>query len=149
MSGFLEKEVAELQIRKPKRATMELQMAPMIDCVFLLLIFFMVSAIMKIPPKFAVELPESMTRHEFPQKRFNLFIGRHGEMAVDDQMMMDLDDLEDFLARHEDRIETLIIKADKYALHGYVIDAMERAKRRDIEELAIAIKEGGKGIKVD
>ena len=138
-----------MDFRRMKRSGMELQMAPMIDCVFLLLIFFMVSAIMKIPPKFAVDLPESLTRHEFPQKRFNLFIGRHGEMAVDDQMMMGYDDLEDFLARHENRIETLIIKADRYALHGWVIDAMERAKRRDISELAIAIREGGKGIKVD
>ena len=128
---------------------MELQMAPLIDCVFLLLIFFMVSAIMKVPPKFPVDLPESLTRHEFPQKRFNLFIGRGGQMAVDDQIMMTLGDLEDFLARHEDRIQTFIIKADRYVEHGYVIDAMERAKRRDIEELAIAIKEGGKGIKVD
>jgi biopolymer transport protein ExbD len=141
--------VAELELRRLKRSGMELQMAPMIDVVFLLLIFFMVSAIMKIPPKFEVELPESLTRHEFPQKRFNLFIGRRGEMAVDDQMMMGYDDLEDFLARHEDRIQTLIIKADRYALYGWVIDAMERAKRRDIEELAIAIKEGGQGIKVD
>lgn len=138
-----------MALRRMKRSGMELQMAPMIDCVFLLLIFFMVSAIMKTPPKFEVDLPESLTRHEFPQKRFNLFIGRHGEMAVDDQIMMDYVDLEDFLARHEDRIETLIIKADRYALHGWVIDAMERAKRRDIAELAIAIREGGKGIKVD
>ena len=142
-------EVARLEYRKMKRSGMELQMAPMIDCVFLLLIFFMVSAIMKIPPKFAVELPDSLTRHEFPQKRYNIFIGRHGEMAVDDQIMMSLEDLEDFLAAHEDRIATLIIKADKFALHGWIIDVMERAKRRDIEELAIAIKEGGKGVKVD
>ncbi len=124
-------------------------MAPMIDCVFLLLIFFMVASQSKIPPKFPIELPDSLTRHTFPLKRFNLFIGRHGEMAIDDQMMMDYDDLEDFLARNEDRIETLIIKADKYALHGWVIDAMERAKRREIEELAIAIKEGGQGIKLE
>lgn len=136
-------------MKKSRRSGMELQMAPLIDCVFLLLIFFMVSAIMKTPPKFPIDLPESLTRHEFPQKRFNLFIGRNNEMAVDDQMLTSLADLEDFLARHEDRIETLIIKADKHARHGIVIDAMERAKRRDIEGLAIAIKEGGKGIKVD
>ena len=130
---------------------MELQMAPLIDCVFLLLIFFMVSAIMKVPPKLQVELPESVTRHEFPQKRHNLFIGRNGEVAVDDQIMLTLDDLEMFLARNEDRIETLIIKADKYAEHGVVIDVMERAKRRDIEQLAIAIREGtmGKTIRLD
>ncbi len=136
---------------RSKKSGMELQMAPLIDCVFLLLIFFMVSAIMKVPPKFPVELPESVTRHEFPQKRYNLFIGRNGEVAVDDQIMLTLDDLEMFLARNEDRIETLIIKADKYAEHGVVIDVMERAKRRDIEQLAIAIREGmvGKTIKLD
>ncbi len=127
---------------------MELMMAPMIDCVFLLLIFFMVASQSRVAPKFPVDLPDSLTRHSFPTKRFSLFIGRHGEMAIDDQLMMDYDDLEDFLARHEDRIETLVIKADKYALHGWVIDAMERAKRRDIEELAIAIREGGGGIKL-
>ena len=134
---------------RTKKTGMELQMAPLIDCVFLLLIFFMVSAIMKVPPKFQVELPKSLTRHEFPQKRYNLFIGGNGEMAIDDQIMLSLDDLELFLAKHEDRIATLIIKADKYAEHGVVIDVMERAKRRDIEQLAIAIREGGKGIKVD
>ncbi len=139
-----------MKMRKTKRSKIDLPMAPMIDVVFLLLIFFMVSAIMKIPPRFEVELPESVTRHEFPQKRYNLFIGRRGEMAIDDQMMMGYNDLEDFLARHEDRIETLIIKADKHALHGWVIDAMERAKRRSIEGIAIAIKEGGPGgIKVE
>lgn len=135
--------------RKKRRTPMEIMMAPMIDCTFLLLIFFMVASQSKIPPKFPIELPDSLTRHAFPVKRFNLFIGRHGDMAVDDQMMMGYDDLEDFLARHQDRIETLVIKADKYALHGWVIDAMERAKRQNIEELAIAVKEGSAGIKVD
>ena len=138
-----------MKLRKAKRSKVELQMAPMIDVTFLLLIFFMVSAVMKVPPRFSVELPRSVTRHEFPLKKFNLYIGRHGEMAVDDQIIMNYDDLEDFLGRHEKQISTLIIKADKYALHGWVIDAMERAKRRDIESLAIAIKEGGSGIKVD
>lgn len=134
---------------KARRVPMQFMMAPMIDCTFLLLIFFMVASQAKIPPKFPVELPDSLTRHNFPLKKFNLYIGRHGEMAVDDQIMTTYDELEEFLAKHEDRIETLIIKADKHALHGWVIDAMERAKRRAIEELAIAVKEGGGGIKVD
>lgn len=134
---------------KPRRVAMQFMMAPMIDCTFLLLIFFMVASQAKMTPKFSVDLPDSLTRHNFPLKKYNLYIGRHGEMAVDDQIMLTYDDLEEFLAKHEDRIETLIIKADKHALHGWVIDAMERAKRRAIEELAIAVKEGGGGIKVD
>ena len=47
----------------------DIPMAPMIDCVFLLLIFFMVSAVMRVPPPFTVTLPDSATKHEFTRKK--------------------------------------------------------------------------------
>jgi biopolymer transport protein ExbD len=138
-----------LEFKRPKRTPMEFPMAPMIDAVFLLLIFFMVAAQTRVPPRFPIELPDSLTRHTFPMKKYNLYIGREGLMAVDDTMMNGYDDVEYFLAKNKDNIETLIIKADKLALHGYVIDAMERAKRAGIEELAIGVKEQGGGINVE
>lgn len=138
-----------MEFKKPKRTAMDFPMAPMIDCVFLLLIFFMVAAQTRVPPRFPIELPDSLTRHTFPMKKYNLYIGREGLMAVDDAMMNGYDDVEYFLAKNKDNIETLIIKADKLALHGYVIDAMERAKRAGIEELAIGVKEQGGGINID
>ena len=78
-------------------------MAPMIDCVFLLLIFFMVSAIMRIPPPFTVTLPDSATKHEFPRKKFNVFIGQEGRISVDDQEMLTLEDFDLFLAANENK----------------------------------------------
>lgn len=128
--------------RREKRRDTALQMAPMIDCVFLLLIFFMVATVMRIPPPFQVDLPDSKERQEFPRKKFNLHISSDGQMAVDDQVMPSLDDLSVFLNKNQTRIQVLIIKADKNAKHGIVIDAMERAKQQGIETLAIAIREG-------
>lgn len=138
-----------MEYRKPKRSAMEFMMAPMIDATFLLLIFFMVASQTRVPPRFPVELPDSLTRHAFPMKRFSLFIGREGFMSIDDQMITTYDDLEEFLYKNKKNIDTLIIKADKLTLHGYVIDAMERAKRAGIEELAIGVKEQGGGINVE
>jgi len=138
-----------LEYRKPKRSAMEFMMAPMIDATFLLLIFFMVASQTRVPPRFPVELPDSLTRHAFPMKRFSLFIGREGFMSIDDQMITTYDDLEEFLYKNKKNIDTLIIKADKLTLHGYVIDAMERAKRAGIEELAIGVKEQGGGINIE
>jgi len=129
-------------VRRRKKTETELPMAPLIDCVFLLLIFFMVATVMKVNPPFRVDLPDSQTRHDFPRKKFNLNISASGQMAIDDRIMPTLDDLEEFLAINEQKIDTLIIKAHKNTAHGVVIDAMERAKRRAIEQLAIAIKEG-------
>ena len=138
-----------MEIKKPDRSPMEFPMAPMIDCVFLLLIFFMVAAQTRVPPKFPIELPDSLTRHAFPMKRFSLYIGREGLMAVDDMMITSYDDLEMFLMKNKKSIETLVIKADRFALHGWVIDAMERGKRAGIEELAIGVKEQGGGILIE
>ena len=138
-----------MKIRRSRRSAVELMMAPLIDATFLLLVFFMVASQTRVPPSFPVELPDSLTRHAFPMKRFNLFIGREGLMSIDDSMIQGFDELEVFLAKNKKAIETLIIKADKGALHGYVIDAMESAKRAGIEDLAIGVKETPGGIMID
>ena len=123
----------------------DIPMAPMIDCVFLLLIFFMVSAVMKVPPPFTVTLPDSATKHEFTRKKFNLFVNSDGRISIDDQEMLTLEDMELFIAAHENQISTLIIKADKRAKHGVVIDVVERAKMRSSKteglEIAFAVSE--------
>ena len=123
----------------------DIPMAPMIDCVFLLLIFFMVSAVMKAQPPFTVTLPDAATKHEFTRKKFNLFISTDGRISIDDQEMLTLEDMELFIAAHENQITTLIIKADKRAKHGVVIDVVERAKQRSSKteglEIAFAVSE--------
>ena len=100
-------------------------MAPMIDCVFLLLIFFMVSVVMRVPPPFTVTLPDSATKHEFTQKKSNLFISSDGRISIDDQEILTLEDMELFIATHENPISTLIIKADKREKHSVIIDVVE------------------------
>jgi biopolymer transport protein ExbD len=129
-------------LERRKATTPELQMAPLIDCVFLLLIFFMISTVMRINPPFQVLLPDSQVRQDFPRKKLNIFISAAGQISLDDTIIPTLDDLEETLAVNENKIETLIIKADKSSRHGVVVDIMERAKRRAIENIAIAVKEG-------
>ena len=135
--------MALLSRKKTDRDT-TLQMAPMIDCVFLLLIFLLVSAVMKNEPDFTVTLPDSETKHEFPRKKYNVFIGQNGQVAIDDQTH-DLDSMERWLAANQQRISTLIVKADRYAKHGLVIDVMERAKlqlnKEEGQEIALAVSE--------
>ena len=136
-----------LNLAQRRKTTEEddIPMAPMIDCVFLLLIFFMVSAVMKVPPPFTVTLPDSATKHEFTRKKFNLFVNSDGRVSFDDQEMLTLEDMELFIAAHENQISTLIIKADKRAKHGDVIDVVERAKMRSSKteglEIAFAVSE--------
>ena len=135
----------KMQQGKERERGQALMMEPMIDCVFLLLIFFMVSAIMRVPPPFTVTLPESATKHDFPRKKFNLFVSADGRISFDDLEMITLDHMEMYLSAKESQITTLIIKADRLAKHGRVIDIMERAKRRfsktEGQEIALMVSE--------
>ena len=130
--------------KRRKKPDTGLQMAPMIDCVFQLLIFFMVTSILRVPPPFTVTLPESSTRHDFPEKRYNVYISSDDRIAIDGQEMPSLDSVDIFISAHEHEIDTLIIKADRNAKHGIVIDVMERAKMRftkpEGQEIALAVE---------
>ncbi|MBT3269948.1 biopolymer transporter ExbD [Candidatus Poribacteria bacterium] len=131
-----------MKLSKSKGSKMpQLPMEPLVDCVFLLLIFFMISNILKIPPPFTVDLPESKARSEFARKRYNVYIHESGQVSVDDVRMADLDAMFNYLLLKKKEIETLIIRADKNAEHGVVVDVMERAKQAEIDNLALAISE--------
>ena len=112
--------------RRKKTGTDDgIPMTPMIDCVFLLLIFFMVSVVIRVPPPFTVTLPDSTSKHESTQKKSHLFISSDGRISIDDQEMLTLEDMELFIAAHENQISTLTIKRDKRTKHDVVIDIVE------------------------
>jgi len=123
------------------RAQPTLDLTPMIDVVFQLLIFFMLSNILKIPPPFRVSLPESKARSEFQRKRYVVYIHQSGMMSIDDQRIESLDQLLNYLLLKKKEIEVLIIRADKNAEHGFVVDVMEKAKQAEIDNLALAVSE--------
>ena len=131
-----------MRLRKPKKKEPpKLVMEPMVDCVFLLLIFFMVANILKPTLPFTVELPDSQYRNEFVRKKFNVYINANGQMSVDDKAMRDLESLETYLLTHASEIETLMIHADRNTNHGDVIDAMERAKRATLDNIAFVLSD--------
>ena len=116
----------------------------MVDCVFLLLIFFMVANILKPTLPFTVELPDSQSRDEFVRKKYNLYINPNGHMSVDDYTLPTigkLDALYNYLLPRKEEIETLMIHADKDTWHGYVIDAMLRARQTGLENIAFVLSD--------
>ena len=131
-----------MRLKKPKeKQPPKLVMEPLVDCVFLLLIFFMVANILKPTLPFTVELPDSRSREEYVRKKFNVYINANGQMSVDDKAMSDHNALEEYLLTRAPEIEVLMIHADKNTMHGDVIDAMERAKRAMIDNIAFVLSD--------
>ena len=129
---------------KKKNVLEELQidMTPMIDCVFQLLIFFMVTTVFAVQSGLKVDLPQASTSDAPPEKDLSITISEKGEMDLNGTMVT-IDNLEEQLRIQKDIFgsKVLVIKADNKSRHGVVVDVMDAAKIVGIEQLAIATDE--------
>jgi len=125
--------------KKSQLAEIAMDMTPMIDCVFQLLIFFMVTTVFAVQSGLKVDLPQASTSDAPPEKDLNITISEKGEMDLNGTPVT-LDILEEQLRIQKDIFgsKVLIIKADKKAMHGIVVDVMDAAKIVGIDQLAIA-----------
>jgi len=121
----------------------DINLTSLIDVVFLLLIFFMVSATFERQALLRVELPEATTAEsESVPERIELIVTESGDYFVGDRMLADTRSATLELALSEafaDRPELLlVIRADGRAEHRLVVRAMDAAARLGIERLTIA-----------
>lgn len=124
----------------------EVNLTSLIDVVFLLLIFFMVSTTFDRQALLKVELPEAATAEatELPGM-IELIVTEDGRMFLDERLLADTSKAtlraalsEVFEARPDD---TLVIRADAQAHHGLVVRAMDAAAQEGITRLSIAATE--------
>ena len=134
-----------MQILEPRKRKPIINITSLIDVLFLLLIFFMVSSTFKEQPGMKLELPESETFERTEIKDLVLQIendrNRKPVFVLNSQPVL-LDSLPGLLKKLSPRTEdkTLTIKADKKIEHGTVVHVMDMAKQGGFKKLVIATK---------
>ncbi|RLB03312.1 MAG: biopolymer transporter ExbD [Deltaproteobacteria bacterium] len=119
-----------------------IDLTPLVDTVFLLLIFFMLSSAFVITPGIKVELPKAAYERVFREKKeIRVSITRKNRIYVD-RKRVNLKELEKiFRERAKKAPQTMvIIRADSRALHGKVVEVMDLAKSAGLSKLAIATR---------
>ena len=130
-----------LSSRRREEPTIDL--TPLIDVVFLLLIFFMVSTTFRRESDLQIDLPEASTKSpQTEQHQLILGIDADGNYSVNDRALPDgrRETIGAALAEAagEDRDQALIIRADARTPHQAVVTAMDAAGRLGFRRLAIA-----------
>ncbi len=133
----------KLQGRIKEEPTVDL--TSLIDVVFLLLIFFMVSTTFEHQAVLKVDLPEaSAVDAEAPSDdpdRLELVIDRNGLMFLNDQRLLDSDErtlrAAFQQAAGEERDLPLILRADRETPHHYVVTVMDVAGQLGFRNLSI------------
>ena len=135
-----------MKFRSKRRAPVEANLTPLIDVVFLLLIFFMVSTTFTHENQMRINLPEAQADTvEIESDQINITVLQDGTYSVNSNTVAnrDIETLIEAL-RIEAGTETdqvVVISADSLASHQSVVRAMDAAGRIGLTRVRITSQE--------
>lgn len=126
-----------------------LQMAPLIDIVFLTLIFFMVTSVYgTLESEVDITLPtaDSAAQSERAQGEIFINLKSDGTIVVNDRPM-EVAELQGVLDRVSEYFPggSVIIRGDQQAMLGRAIQVLDACRKADIQNIAFAVVENEEG----
>ncbi len=115
-------------------------LTPLIDCVFLLLVFFMVTTVFKNPAQLTLKLPIVENPMDLDKRQIIAELNDEGQLALAGKAVT-FDSFDAYLQTEKQKlgINSLLIKADEDAKHGDVLKLMLLARAVQIESIALAV----------
>ena len=129
-----------IQRRSIKKARIEI--IPMIDTIFFLLVFFMISTLSMTQFKgMPVNLPKAASGQQAPVESAAITIDKDGRLflnqrAIDKAALGEA--LSQQLAKNAEML--VVINADDGVQHGQVVEIMDIARGANVAKMAIAVK---------
>ena len=119
-----------------------LNLTPLIDCVFLLLIFFMVTTVFKQPYTLQVQLPEATKASQIEEKKLVGTVTIGGRVEINRNLVTS-GELETVLLREKQDTGslTLILRTDQQTRHKHMLEMLEVAKRVGVEKIVLATED--------
>ena len=119
-----------------------LMIIPMIDIIFFLLVFFMMSTMFMVEQKvLPVTLPAASTAELDMHRTFPVTVMADGSLRFNEDVV----NLNDLSARIEtelrrDRDSQFVLRADRRAAYGQVVDVLNQLRRLGVQRLTVAVE---------
>lgn len=119
----------------------QIDMTPMLDIVFIMLIFFIVTTVFVKQAGIDVNKPEGVTATKFKNANIFIAVTEDGNVWID-RREISLEavraNLEKLLL--EQPTDAVFIQADEKAKHGVVVEVMDQVKAAGIDRVAVAVR---------
>lgn len=118
----------------------QIDMTPMLDIVFIMLIFFIVTTSFVRESGLDVQRPQASQAQAKPSSSIMLAISAQGEIFID-RHQVDIERVQSNLAQLlvEQPQANLVIQADERVAHGQVVRVMDEASAAGIDNIAVAV----------
>ena len=123
------------------REASEINVSPLIDMTFLLLIFFMVTTTFVKDLKLDIERPGARTAEASDQRSLRVTVDRSGELYVDDRPVkpwMLQSQVRERLARA--KVETVLIIADEGLQTRRLVDVVDQCRLAGATNVGVAVE---------
>lgn len=134
-----------MRFQRRHRESLQVSMTPMIDVVFLLLIFFMVTTTFNRATELQIQLPEAEGKELTEEKSLEIVIDAEGRYRINDNPVADqkLETLKKAMraAAGQSKKLPLIISADEKTAHQFVIRALDAAGQLGFVHISFATQE--------
>jgi len=131
-----------MEFRKKKPREIKIDIHPLIDVVFLLLIFFMVTTTFVERPGLKLELPKAKSATQERMKELIITVSRNKRVFFQGREVA-VSNLESLLkkALAQSESKQVIIRADRKVEYGFIVEIMDFARRSGARGLTIATEE--------
>ena len=129
------------QADRRRRQDSEINIAPLIDMVFILLIFFMVTTTFVRNAKIDIERPGAKSARLADKQSVRVTMGRRGELFVDARPVkpwMLQARVREIISRQ--RIDTVLVIADRHIESGLLIDMVDQCRLAGARDVAVAVE---------
>jgi len=132
-----------MKFKRERTDDLELNLTPLIDVVFLLLIFFMVSTTFQNESEISLQLPKASEEPvEVPTEQYEIAVNAAGKFFINDTELVntDIETLRQALfdLTNGQRDIPITIRADAQTPHQAVVTAMDAAAQLGLTRMSIA-----------
>ena len=133
-----------MRFRRPNKPAVTINIAPLVDVVFLLVIFFAVSTTFLETAGLKLELPKSRSTAPHDVADLTVFLGSDGLVSFDGKEV-ERESLASLLGDELEQRESkrVILQADTGSRHGDVVEIMDIIREAGAEKMTILAQSGG------
>ena len=128
-----------MQFRRPTKTSVAINIAPLVDVIFLLVIFFAVSTTFLETAGLKLDLPKSTSTAPQEPKDLSVFLGADGGLSFEGETLSP-EELTGRLSSALDARESkrVVLRADAGSRHGDVVELMDLIRGAGADALTVA-----------
>lgn len=115
----------------------QIDIAPLIDMIFQLLIFFMLTSSFVMQPGIKVNLPKAVTSEAVQPENIEIVLSSENVIYLSGRVMT-MQELKNFLKQVSKRKQAILIKSDRRASLGRVVEIWDMCRDSGITQVNIA-----------